>query len=1662
MALLAAAPEPMNATTNHSKIRVGITLPGENVLAGRYVTGKMEVECKSDKLGIGIIMVELFAFQELTSRDHSARMTFLHSRRLFQGPNLPPSNAVYAFPIPGDTDTPTLPEDYYKAKRGTSTFLFRIPLPLSSPASINFANGLAGVRYEVRGSVGVFWKGEKQLVMDKDEVGVLESYSEDLFGFGVGSRVRAEEGVVVVGENGRFWMHARIVGGLIVAGESACVELQVKNHSSRKNSGLVVALNRNLVLPSPNAKPSPLQISDTILTVPFKGQEYILPPGGEGVAHLVFDVPLSARSVRGGEYEGDGDEEGRKSDALFSIQASVEVKVVMGLGSKDIVVEIPVTVVHPSALPELPPQPRTSEPMLVHPQYTSIPPAPHPEQQYIDPNTQQIWIPPPGPYHNQYYQQPEYYSPQAVHSPPQLPLIYPQHQHQNAYTPLNLNLAPTAPRQLPARPSSAGPSMTTSPGHGAVSPTPNHNRYKTSPGQGEHSPSQAIQGDREEGKGVVASRISKHLRQSSVQQGRGRSVSPVAHRFGYPASSTIVGGGVGAAVIGVDGLLVVDSGDVPNDAGGDRGAGGDPILHSPRPQIRHKHSFTSGLGVVANRTGGNGKEVVMMVRSESVVELEKIAAGLSEDNNDNGVVKPHISISTSTDALDVVMDVNKTLPPPPIATKPRQRDSPGNAAALELLLDSPSPSPLPRISSSQDLGTRDILPPTPTLMAVKRPSKLAVPVNSGTVSDSGSGSGERRLQAQVGTRKPEKEKKPDVRNILTVNSNSNTRPKLQSLTLPTTAAATVAAGIDEVLREGNRTPTYTNVDSSVPPSTSSTPNPEGGKLRNGTTDGREHEEREYGEEMEMEMEQESVDGGKTHRAGKSVVGVESYVQSRHHQLPPPQQQYGQHKRTSAIINSPSPSRPYSSSKSSSQRPSTTTTTTTTTTPKKHISPSTSTTSNAAKSKKSAQTRGRVTAWLGKIDPDAPPPQEQIIPPSPSVVKPVEWEEIMFGGGDEGKEKGRERNKSRIRTNAACPRSRSRSRSPPPFQPPELVSSPPPAQTLPPPTRIRTISQTVSPPSPSPVVTAGGGRTAASPNPRSSGFMPIETMKAQRDTITKTMSRSIGREASVVKEARRVMDIWSEDLPSSSSSPTTQQKQQEVEEGKKNVNANVKKYPLMVPSPPKTQSIRTDRRVSPPSVATISGGGGGAAAATAAKRSIPQVIEPKSIPTSAPPAPSVPASSTTIAPTVPSPNVIKPTNQRLTPSPISYANVAASCASASPTSTSATAAQPVKEKKLLNQNQRSQLPPPPQKLSVFPAPPPPASQQQQRQDQQEGNKYDVKSARGGRGGQVTHVASLWASVAAGNAGGGDVGGKVGAGAGTGVKKDVKGVGMMSTATPATTGSNVDNDDVKMKKPVNGPPLLLPKKPSFTTVVASSPSTSTGETMAERIRLRSKTPTPSSSSKPAKKSTAPSASTSKPISKSPTPPSTTNSRPDKPKGTPPSLPTINAMAKPTSVPALVSSSLATPTLSSTASLVRPVGRSGSRTATVPVGIPGIGKGDYKSAVVGGGREGGSGEGGVNGVKVGGAVRKRSTGLGVVGEEHGAQAQTQMKSKVVSPGQGMVSTPIAAVGLPKPNAAAAVASLTPAEGMDNVKRPPSRELAFGQARLRDLIKKYQEGDA
>jgi hypothetical protein len=128
--------------------------------------------------------------------------------------------------MPGD---PPLPQHYHAARRGISAFPVKFSLPETCPSSINFGNNLAKVRYELRASVQVFWKGEKRLVTDVKEINVVEAYFEE-----------DEPLSQIVGENGKIWIQGRVIGGVVVAGETACVELQVKNHSTKRVSSFSI------------------------------------------------------------------------------------------------------------------------------------------------------------------------------------------------------------------------------------------------------------------------------------------------------------------------------------------------------------------------------------------------------------------------------------------------------------------------------------------------------------------------------------------------------------------------------------------------------------------------------------------------------------------------------------------------------------------------------------------------------------------------------------------------------------------------------------------------------------------------------------------------------------------------------------------------------------------------------------------------------------------------------------------------------------------------------------------------------------------------------------------------------------------------------------------------------------------------------------------------------------------------------------------------------------------------------------------------------------------------------------------------------------------------------------------------------------------------------
>ncbi|EJD49816.1 hypothetical protein AURDEDRAFT_182893 [Auricularia subglabra TFB-10046 SS5] len=634
--------EPMNASQHHSKVKVAIELGARTYVAGQEVAGKISVETRADAaLGISVIQVELIAVQELSSRDHHATSTFLHSRRMFQGPGLPPSNAVEALPRPGDPVQ--MPQGYWPARRGTTTFFFRFPVPLSAPSSINFGNGLAKVTYRLKATVGVFWKGEKRFVTDLKDAELVECALPPA----------APEGTVVVGDGGKIWMQGLIVGGVGIAGHPSCVELSVKNHTSKKASviptrpvhlnrgsrasGLTLSLIRKLHLPAtalPGGKGATFQLSDTLLTVPFRGPEYTVLPGGEGVANLVFDIPRWARGVRGGlrqSVEGevlpaDGAiselSSGKLTDALF----------------EDLVLDLPINIMHPAAVPEPPPPPEPfpgqfppleaprppfmggdlhsgqSSPTLYNPGYPSpgghvyaaLPPTSpvYAPQPIMSPQPQ--WAPSGQPYY--------YPPPLEVWAAPARPLSaggsYPMPpmppapiQHMANVAPASHSHAqsavPPPPSGLPTSGSGRPLPVPMSPPRQAPSGLPASSSQRPVPawvmGAAPESasavqPSPAAAVGSEEGKGERASRIAQKLHESR----RDRSASPTSRRFVHSRASQPLAIALPAQQVQIE-----------------------PPLLSPRPMLSPKASYANIPGSAQGTQG--------TVKLSDVRQLERMA-----------------------------------------------------------------------------------------------------------------------------------------------------------------------------------------------------------------------------------------------------------------------------------------------------------------------------------------------------------------------------------------------------------------------------------------------------------------------------------------------------------------------------------------------------------------------------------------------------------------------------------------------------------------------------------------------------------------------------------------------------------------------------------------------------------------------------------------------------------------------------------------------------------------------------------------------------------------------------------------------------------------------------------------------------------------------------
>ena len=271
----------------------------------------------------------------------------------------------------------------------------------------------------------------------------------------------------------------------------------------------------------------------------------------------------------------------------------------------------------------------------------------------------------------------------------------------------------------------------------------------------------------EEGKGERASRIAHHLRLSS----RHRSVSPQSHRFPLPmataAVSTIRNLPSQPAASGSPVDLSLTRLSIPPQ-------GGDGVLHSPRPMLSPKHSYT--IDPMTHAT---------LPKSERVEELERMADEVAHQTNDLSDDLPK----------EPRFENNKTLPKLPVITATPSVLSPPSGRIEDVFASTATRQSVLRPVSEE-------APPTPTLtpFANRRTGMgLGADLGQGR-SENGLDALERKLLAEVGTRKLDKDdRRADVRHVLPIPIASPTAEPLNDSAI---SSLTLAGHLDDPDSDG--------------------------------------------------------------------------------------------------------------------------------------------------------------------------------------------------------------------------------------------------------------------------------------------------------------------------------------------------------------------------------------------------------------------------------------------------------------------------------------------------------------------------------------------------------------------------------------------------------------------------------------------------------------------------------------------------------------------------------------------------------------------------------------------------------------------------------------------------------------------------------------------
>ncbi|ORY88247.1 hypothetical protein BCR35DRAFT_301769 [Leucosporidium creatinivorum] len=388
---------------NHGKLSLSLLLQREEHLpwlAGETVRGWLEVGVSSNELWLGEVGVELCGFEELRSRDHTSTRRLLTSRVDFQGGSLPPSNAV--------VQNAQARAGYYPALRGKTRFPFAFKLPKEVPSSCSLGSN-ATTRYELRAFASSILGEEVEVRSEKKAIRVVERWGdwagervgeedeEDVSEWAKGCEKRAAERLRFAGDGqlgltvavGKdewsetplrlYWRGEREMGW---CGKGRVeVRARVKNASQKHVSGLKFSLVRRLRIIYPKGQQpvvAPPAITATIVSQNFHGAGFEFPAGEEREVILHIDLPPRDECWT------------KRKGVLFELDVLARVEVDCGFLSKDLAVEIPVYVAHPTSLPpaaheHIANQLQSVEPLPAFPSLPAFPGSPSAPATYLNP-----------------------------------------------------------------------------------------------------------------------------------------------------------------------------------------------------------------------------------------------------------------------------------------------------------------------------------------------------------------------------------------------------------------------------------------------------------------------------------------------------------------------------------------------------------------------------------------------------------------------------------------------------------------------------------------------------------------------------------------------------------------------------------------------------------------------------------------------------------------------------------------------------------------------------------------------------------------------------------------------------------------------------------------------------------------------------------------------------------------------------------------------------------------------------------------------------------------------------------------------------------------------------------------------------------------------------